>query len=212
MSKQQLLVLFAVVAMATIVQAAVVINEVDYDQPGTDATEFVELYNNGASSEDLGGMVLELINGSNNTMYQTLTLPSFSLAADGYFVICANPAGTPNCDYDWTPETNLIQNGAPDAVILIDALGAIIDAVSYEGSAVAPYVEGTGFGGADSGSLPYLGISRYPNGVDTDDNSVDFFVKCITPGSSNSVVEADCMDPVPAEKMTWSHLKAMYGR
>lgn len=35
------------VLLASITQGAVVINEIQYDQAGTDAGEYVELYNNG---------------------------------------------------------------------------------------------------------------------------------------------------------------------
>ena len=41
------------------------------------------------------------------------------LAAGGYFVVCGNAATTLNCDLDVAPDTNLIQNGAPDAVGLL---------------------------------------------------------------------------------------------
>jgi hypothetical protein len=41
-----------------------VINEIDYDQPGTDAAEFIELKNVGSSAIGLSGYSVELVNGN----------------------------------------------------------------------------------------------------------------------------------------------------
>ena len=43
-------------------RAAVVMNEIDYDQPGTDSGEFIELLNNGASAVSLNGYTIRLVN------------------------------------------------------------------------------------------------------------------------------------------------------
>src|SRR6187399_1332559 len=83
--------------------AQVVINEIDYDMPGAgDSAEFVELKNTGASAVNLSGYTLELVNGNGGgaTVYDTIILPSVSLAAGGYFVICSNAATVVNCDLD----------------------------------------------------------------------------------------------------------------
>ena len=169
----------------------VVINEIDYDQPSTDAAEFVEIKNTGAGATALGGVTLELVNGSGGTVYRSIALPATTLAAGDFFVVCADAGATPNCDLDVTPDTNLIQNGAPDAARLVFE-GAVLDAVSYEG-AVAGAVEGLGAVG-DSGATgaDFLGISRVPDGVDTDDNSADFALVCITPGTGNTASDTGC--------------------
>jgi predicted extracellular nuclease len=172
-----------------------VINEIDYDQPGTDTAEFIELRNNGAISVGLQAYELLLINGSNGTIYNTVTLPDVNLAPGAYFVVCANAATTPNCDLDITPDTNLIQNGAPDGVALSLA-GEIVDAVSYEGDLAAPYVEGSGSGLEDSSSIPFVAIARFPNGSDTDQNNVDFSLRCSTPGADNEADDTNCPDPL----------------
>jgi predicted extracellular nuclease len=172
-----------------------VINEIDYDQPGTDAAEFIEIRNNGDTSVDLTGWALELVNGTGGgaALYSTIDLSGFNLVAGGYFVVCANASTVANCDLDVSPDTNLIQNGAPDAVGL-RFNGELIDAVSYEGDTGAPYTEGSGAGLVDDGANADEGISRCPDGVDTDQNSVDFVLTGITPGSEN-----DCAPPPPPE-------------
>lgn len=49
------------------------------------------------------------------------------------------------CDLDVAPDSNLIQNGDPDAVA-ISLGGTIVDTVSYRGNTGAPYTEGSGAG------------------------------------------------------------------
>ena len=93
-----------------------VINEVDYDQPASDVAEFVELYNRSPSPVSLAGYEVVLINGSNGTAYLRYTLPDVTVPIGGFYVLCANAANTPNCDLDVDTNTDLIQNGAPDAV------------------------------------------------------------------------------------------------
>lgn len=180
---------------------SVVINEVDYDQPGTDTAEFFELTNNGSVSADLSGWVVELVNGSNDTVYDTIALPAVTLEPGDYFVVCANAATVASCELDDGPDENFLQNGAPDAVGLRDATGELVDAVSYEGD-VAGYTEGSGAGLVDNGSpgADDQSISRCPDGVDTDQNNVDFVgERPVTPGAPNS-----CGDepPAPCESPT----------
>jgi predicted extracellular nuclease len=160
----------------------IVINEVDYDQPGSDTAEFIELRNNGSSDVGLDGWSLQLVNGSNNQVYNTIDLGGSTIVGGGHLVICANAATVANCDIDSSPDTNFLQNGAPDAVGLLSN-GAIVDAVSYEGS-VPGYTEGSGSGLIDAGSNG--SISRCPDGTDTDQNNVDLvFTNTSTPGVEN---------------------------
>lgn len=169
-------------AHAQSVAAGLVINEIDYDQPGLDTAEFIEIKNAGETALSLEGYALELVNGFGGSIYNTIDLPAVTLSPGRYFVVCANAATVPNCDLDAGPDTNFIQNGAPDAVALRDGAG-IIDTVSYEGDTVAPYTEGSGVGLADTGAGS---ISRCPDGADTDRNNIDFvFVAGITPGAEN---------------------------
>jgi uncharacterized protein len=173
-----------------------VINEIDYDQPSTDTAEFIELRNNGSTAAPLLGWIVEIINGASGGagVAYTITLPDAELAAGETYVICANAATVANCDLDVAKDTDLIQNGAPDAVgLLYD--GEVIDAVSYEGDSGAPYLEGSGVGLVDTAGEGE-GISRCPNGSDTDQNNLDFVLADITPGAENSCAPAEvCGDP-----------------
>lgn len=186
--------------------AEIVINEMDYDQPGTDGAEFIELHNNSTFGNDLDGFHLALINGNAGgaTIYLTITLPAVNLPGGGYFVVCGDAAVVTNCDYDVTPDTNLIQNGAPDAVALVFTFdGTIMDTVSYEGDTGAPYTEGSGAGLLDDPVFTNLGISRFPNGVDTQVNNVDLSQRCITPGLVNTSVNTNCGGtPTPTSTAT----------
>lgn len=173
------------------ITGSLVINEIDYDQPGTDAAEFIEIKNVSGSPIDLADYRVYLINGiSPVPPYIIIDLPSVVLAAGDYYVICGNSATVPNCDLDVNPDTNLIQNGSPDAVALyrISTL-TIVDTVSYEGD-VLGYTEGIGVMPGEVDAVPLQGLSRDPDGVDTNNNNSDFFLRCITPGSANSNLTA----------------------
>ncbi|MDJ0755358.1 MAG: ExeM/NucH family extracellular endonuclease [Ardenticatenaceae bacterium] len=163
----------------------VVINEVDANQPGTDNAGFVELKNVSAGSVDLGSYTLELVNGSNDTVYETINLASANVPAGGYYLICFdNGAAMTNCDQVVAAG---IQNG-PDAVGL-RLNGSLVDAVSY-GGPVAGYTE-TAAAVGDSDTIG-LGLSRFADGTDTNDNSADFSARCITPGLENIVQNSGC--------------------
>ncbi|MCF6317664.1 MAG: hypothetical protein L3J83_00035 [Proteobacteria bacterium] len=104
---------FLVLMMALSSQAQIVINEVDADQTGTDAQEFVELF--GPPNTALDGMVLVFFNGSNDESYNAVDLDGQTTDANGFFVY--GSMSVPNVDLDAGAVTNLIQNGA-DAVAL----------------------------------------------------------------------------------------------
>jgi len=87
-------------SFTTAAAGALVINEVDYDQPSTDLAEYLELKNTGATAVQLSGYSVVMVNAAATggpAPYRTINLPTGSLAAGDYFVICANTI-TPNCE------------------------------------------------------------------------------------------------------------------
>jgi len=174
-------------AFCQIANAQLVINEVEYDQPGTDASEFIELKNVSSSAVNLNAWTVQLVNGNAGgaAVYQTITLPNVSLAAGDYYVIAGSSSTVANVDLVVAPATNLIQNGAPDAVGLRNPSATLIDAVSYEGNSGSPYTETSGTGLEDNPLPTGQGIARYPDGYDTNVNNTDFVQRPITPGESN---------------------------
>jgi len=169
-----------------------VINEIDYDQPSSDTAEFIEIKNRGTEAGDLSSVAVLLINGRNNgaSSYGSFNLPAVDLAPGEYFVICKDASTVAICDLD---VLSSIQNGAPDAVALSIG-GVIVDAVSYEGDTGAPYTEGSGVGLVDSGSSgqDFKGISRLPDGRDSNRNNVDLAASCVTPGLANTSISNGC--------------------
>jgi hypothetical protein len=187
----------SLMAMAEVVASAagsLVINEVDYDQPAGDTTEFIEIYNAGTSAIDLTGIAVVLVNGATTMMeYDRFDLTGM-IAPGGYIVIAnaavVTPAGVPRILLG----DSGFQNGAPDGLAIYDTtMDRIVDALSYEGSvsgariegAAMPrtLVEGTATTAVDMGAGS---LSRIPNGRDTNMASADWALTATTtPGAAN---------------------------
>jgi hypothetical protein len=179
-----------------------VINEIDYDQPGTDYGEFVEIYNGTSEDRPLAGVALILVNGLSSFEYARVELADAgpSLPAGEYLVVGTSdvvtllPPGTLSVAFP--SSSNNIQNGAPDGIALFDTSAVVLlDALSYEGSITDAQldgipgtfnlVEGTPATAADSNSA-HGSLVRFPNGSDTDDAATDWtFSSSISPGEPN---------------------------
>ena len=96
-------------------QGTVLINEVDSDTAGTDAAEFIELYDGGAGNTPLDGLVVVLFNGNGAVSYAAFDLDGYATDGAGYFVL-GNAAVSPDIVFG----NNTLQNG-PDAVALYQA-------------------------------------------------------------------------------------------
>jgi len=170
----------------------IVINEVDYDNVGTDNAEYIELLNPSGATTSLAGLVLVLVNGASNDVYQTIDLaPLGSLAPGQHLVIAGSSVTTSAIKLDplWTQDE--IQNGAPDGIALVDDVSHIvIDALSYEGSITAAtlpgflmpvsLVEGTALdvAVADSNTVTRT-LCRAPSQPDTNNAATDWTI-CAT--------------------------------
>ncbi|HET9344236.1 MAG TPA: ExeM/NucH family extracellular endonuclease [Candidatus Limnocylindrales bacterium] len=179
------------------VTSPLVINELDYDQVGTDTSEYFELKNTGTSAVNLDAYNVLLVNGNAGgaLIYDTIDLPDAVLAAGDYFVVCANAGTVPNCDFDDGPDTDFIQNGGTDAVGLRNG-STLVDALSYEGNTAAPYTETAGTTAADSNTIGDIGLSRCLDGTDTNNNNADFQLRAITPGARNTCPGEDAAPTV----------------
>jgi hypothetical protein len=143
--------------------------------------------------------------------YRRTNLDSVSLAAGDYFVLGA--AGVHNVD-QVAGTTNIWQNGAPDAIAVVyNTTGdpdddVLIDSVSYEGDTAGgptgggSWTETTGVSPGDNNSDYYVGLSRLPDGTDTDDNSSDLTLRCISPGETNLSQTGSCQAPGPSPTPT----------
>lgn len=161
------------------------INEIVWDDPSTDSEEFVEIY--GPGGMDLTGWTLEFYNGNGGALYRSV--PLTAIPADGFLVV--SPFA--NTMVDIQDSGLSIQNGSPDAVVLKDADGYIVDALGYEfysaGAGGLPgwayevgmfgSVLGAGWGASD------WSVARALDGYDTENNDRDFVIIPTTPGESN---------------------------
>ena len=124
----------------------VFINEIHYDNAGTDAGEAIEIA--GAAGTDLTGYKLVFYNGSNTPaaapVYDTLTLSGvIDNESNGFGAVSFARAG--------------LQNGAADGVALIAPDGTVIQLLSYEGTFTA--AAGTPAAGVTSTDI---GVSQEP--------------------------------------------------
>ena len=110
----------------------VFINELHYDNTGTDAGELVEVA--GPAGTDLTGWNIVLYNGTGGAVYDTDALTGVIPDQGGGY-------GTVSLAYP----SNGVQNGAPDGVALVNG-GSVVQFLSYEGTF-------TGVGGAANGLL-----------------------------------------------------------
>lgn len=91
----------------------VLINEIDCDQTGADADEFIELY--GTPNLDLSGLVIVLFNGGDGLSNGAFDLDGYSLDANGFFTLGSSTVT--DADMTFSSATGNLQNGA-DAVAL----------------------------------------------------------------------------------------------
>lgn len=120
------------------------INEILYDPAGTDTNEAVEIA--GTAGLNLSGWTLVLYNGNGGAPYSTIALSgTIPNQDDGNGALSFATPG--------------IQNGSPDGLALVDAGGAVIQFLSYEGSFIANGgaangLTSTDIGVAQTGSEP----------------------------------------------------------
>ena len=75
----------ALITFGVVAQADPVVNELLYNDAGTDDEEFCEI--KGDPGLSLDGFTLVGVNGSNGLDYRTVALDGYSINASGYFVV-----------------------------------------------------------------------------------------------------------------------------
>jgi hypothetical protein len=157
-------------------QPKLVINEVDYDQVGTDADGFVEVHNAGDTAADLSNVDLVAVNGGDSSEYAREQLTG-TLAAGGHLAVAIE-----------------LQNGAPDGLALVDGT-TLLDGLSYEGAITAATIGGQTYNLVEGTVLPATvedsnavagSLIRNPDGKDTNDAAADWaFTTTLTRGAAN---------------------------
>jgi hypothetical protein len=179
-----------------------IINEVDYDQAGTDAAEFIEIFNNTGAPVNLTGLEVRLVNGApaDLKVYATIKLGNGMLAQGQYLVIAPAGFAVP-AEAVFVPFaglTNQMQNGDPDGVALVDVPGKLVlDVLAYGGAIpnailgapfpVTSLVEGMALpANVKDNADPSRSLARIPNGNDKNDAATDWATTVnVTPGTAN---------------------------
>jgi hypothetical protein len=116
----------------------VFINEIHYDNAGTDVGEFVEVA--GPVGTDLTGWTLVFYNGTNTPTaaptYRTASLPAGRTSS--LFTVVELP-------------TDGIQNGGADGLALVNGQGGVVQFLSYEGVITASNGPAAGLTSTDIG-------------------------------------------------------------
>lgn len=142
---------------------AVRFSELDYDAPGTDFNEAIEI--EGPAGTDLTGWSVVLYNGFTEnaavvyrTVALTQTIPDL---CGGRGVVLAIPPDPLQSD--------LIQNGARDGMALVNAEGQVVELLSYEGTFTAADGPAAGMlstdiGVQDDGAAAGFSLQRHGDG------------------------------------------------
>ncbi|WP_289028991.1 endonuclease [uncultured Paraglaciecola sp.] len=150
------------------------INELHYDNSGTDQNEFVEIA--GTANSNLDGWILVAYNGNNGKPYKTTLLSgTISNQQNGFGTLSFNISG--------------LQNGSADGLALINDKGSVIQFLSYEGTLTATSGEANGLTSIDINvsetSSTRLGYSLQLSG--TGQNYNDFIWKSAVTSTAGSL-------------------------
>ena len=147
----------------------VVINQVcPFSSPG----EFVELFNSGSFPVSLDGWKLDVYSGD-------YTFSSYDIIPPRGYYLISDTDPVSGVTPDLTASINITDNGANSFARLVDSSSRIVDTVGWK---ITQYFEGTRLGTLGTG----MAWKRTADGVDTDDNTVDFSE--VSPDPKNSSI------------------------
>ncbi len=139
----------------------IIFSEIDYDQPGTDSNEFLELRI--INTTTISSCEIRLINGANNSVYDTIDLAG-TWGPNKYLTIGSTNISNRDLTFgSGSCASNCLQNGTPDGFALVDTSGSgtIVWFYSYEGT-ITGYDAGDG-NAVDSTNLPVSENNNSPN-------------------------------------------------
>ena len=186
-------------------EAAVLLNELEYDPPGPDAqAEWVELKNVGPSSVDLSGWRVERANAAGATNASgwraVWTLPEgIVLAAGDWLVLAGTDAAISAPSLRMSAGTELGNaTSRPNAARLVDCADQVRDVVVWGDTygSSPRFDDALGDPIDDDRLAPRLpanverSLGRIPDGVDTLDGALDFASTLYTPGAENEPEES----------------------
>lgn len=193
-------------AVTASASGALVINEFQYDDGGTDDREYVELYNSGPNPVDISGYTLGTRDSTavGSGASAPVVIPgavgssTTLIPAGGYYVI----GNTGVANVNLVAPVGFLENDT-ETIELRDntfAAGSLVDAVVYEGS--APFAlpgdvaaqQGANSYWANNSNVDVTGtplrtitsLARYVDGADTNNNGRDFGLRPATPGAANA--------------------------
>jgi hypothetical protein len=177
------------------------INEIHYDNSGTDADEFIEIVLENPGSYTLSNFSIVLYNGNNGGSYDTRTLDQYTVGVTvGNFKFYW---------FNYTAAGASIQNGAPDGLALVYQ-GAVIPGqfLSYEGTLTA--IDGPAVGmtsvdiGVSESSTTPVGYSLQLSGNGTTYSAFTWEPEApATPGNlNNNQSLSGTPDPEPSNYPT----------
>ena len=159
-----------------------VITELNYNSPGADSIEFVEIYNNDTLTIDLAGY--QLTNGI------FFTFPTHNLAPGQYVIVTQDSAWFQNffgmATYNWTSNS---LNNTGEAIVLRNASGDVVDSVFY--SSTLPWPTGASGTGASIQLCDVNADNTDPTNWAASTNPTGVFVAgsqiLATPSAANTV-------------------------
>jgi hypothetical protein len=165
--------------------AGLLINEVVYDPASSDdGLEWIELCNNGSSTIDLTGYIIENAGSSYGDVY---TFSGGSLAPGAYLIV-----GYGSSSHSGSFDPNLQNGGSEsDGLRIKNGSGSVIDTLLYDDNNANGLAEDDGTVPADGAPSATSGksLGRWPDCADTDVSATDFIVYAsadITPGVANT--------------------------
>jgi large repetitive protein len=178
-----------------------VINEVDYDNVGTDTNEFVEIFNPFTTDIDLTNMAVVFATATNN---EYLRVPLSGTLTMGQYLVMGTSTvtvGSGVTKINFAAASNNIQNGSgtnsTGVAIINTSTLTVVDSVSFTGASPGLVAQITGFTGkttfaegafkllSDSNSVQQT-LVRLPNGQDTNSITADWQTSATpTPGLPN---------------------------